>query len=81
MAEETNKSNSTITVACCGECPFKTPENKCSEDASVEIDVDTMDDDVPTICPMLSGHARASGDNWVKLEDWILKQYPDNIED
>ncbi len=78
MSEE---QNNTIEVACCAECPFVTPEPKCSESDAVEVDPDTMSDDIPSICPMLNGRPKVHGDKWVKLAGWILKQYPSGIED
>ena len=81
MAEETENVGKTIKVQCCGECPFVTPEPKCSESEFVEIDPEMMDDDIPAICPLMSGNAKAHGEDWVKLEDWILRRSPDNVED
>lgn len=79
MSEENN--NEVIKVQCCAECPFVTPEPKCSESSAVEIDPDMMDDDIPAICPMLNGQTWSHGESWVKLEEWILKRAPDNVDD
>jgi hypothetical protein len=79
MAEENEIQ--TITVQSCAECPFVTPVPMCSESETVEIDPETMDDDVPALCPMMDGNARASGDKWVRLAPWILSQQPDDIDD
>lgn len=70
-----------IRVECCAECPFKTAGNKCKHSDAVEIDVETMEDDLPTLCPMHNGAAWPHEDTYVMLADWILKQYPGEIED
>ena len=78
MAEN---ENNVITVSFCGKCPFMTPEIKCEQSEFVEIDADTCDDDVPAICPLMSGRAVEKDGKWVKLASWLMTKQVDNYED
>lgn len=63
-----------ITVSCCGGCPFLTAAKTCGKSEDVEIDIDFVDDDLPTTCPMMDGKLVPHEDKWVTLEPWILKK-------
>lgn len=76
MSDEVKKDE--ILVSCCGDCPFRIAGPKCSESTTVEIDEETMEDDLPVLCPMLNAHPRTHEGKTIKLEDWLLRSRRDD---
>ena len=82
MTEQNNETKGTsATVQCCAECPFVQPEPKCGQDDSIELDAETMEDDVPVSCPMTNGKPLPHGDGWVKLAGWLVRKNKSGIDD
>lgn len=82
MTEQNSENKGNVTkVQCCAECPFIGQEPKCGQDDTIELDPETIEDDVPVSCPMITGKTLPHGDNWVRLEGWLVRKGKDDIDD
>lgn len=58
-------------IESCADCPFL-ESLACKLDPEIEIDDETKEDDLPTLCPLLDGMPRSNDNVTVTAAKWLL---------